>query len=142
MQHHQQRKESELTTDKWMTSNFDRLFGEFDAKYEIWNNQVVEGNIQTDSRGTMIKYVLACTSMICLNEGISTRTDRHNRIYSAPDISFIHGSLTEKIIWKVEDELGSDHIRLITITYEDKMNIPLRKEISIFKWKLKDADGI
>ena len=132
-------KKTELSTDKWMTSNFDCLFGDFNAKSEIWDDQVTEGKIQTDSRGTMIEEWLACTSMICLNDGSPTRTDRNNRIDSAPDISFIHASLTDKFTWKVKDELGSDH-KPIIITYEDEMNIPLRKEIPLFKWKLKDAD--
>ena len=132
-------KKNVISTDKWMSTSYDCLFGDFNAKSEVWDNQVAEGNIQTDDRGELIEEWLSSTNMICLNNGSRTRTDRNDGTDSAPDISFVHSSLAEKFTWRVEDQLGSDHKPMI-ITYEDELNIPVTKNIPKYKWRLRDAN--
>ena len=56
---------------------------------------------------------------------------------SAPDISFIHSALLDKVTWKTLDQLGSDH-KPIIITYEDQITKVNSKPK--YKWKLSSAD--
>ena len=132
-------KMTEITTEKWMATKMDCLLGDFNAKSEVWDDQVKDGNIQEDERGTMILDWLADTSMVCLNDGKTTRQDKNGRTDTAPDISFAHSSLNEKLKWEVLNEMDSDH-KPIILTYEDEQGIPTREDKPRYKWRLKDAN--
>ena len=75
--------------------------------------------------------------MACINDGEPTHVHRASGKESAPDISFVHSSLLDKITWETVNDLGSDH-KPIILTYEDEM-IKVNNKPR-FKWKMKDAD--
>ena len=72
-----------------------------------------------------------------MNTGIPTYVNRSTARQSAPDISFVHSSLLDKVEWKTLDQLGSDH-KPVVISYEDQMTKVNNKPK--YKWKLTSAD--
>jgi len=134
-------KKTDITTTRWMCTEYDCLFGDFNAHSEIWDDRMAETASGADSRGELIENWVASTNMISINDGSPTRTNRSarndNDDDTTPDISFVHSSLMDKFSWKVENELGSDH-KPIIITYEE--SIPKVNETPRYKWNFKKAD--
>ena len=111
-------EETHTSTEKWPSENQDILLGDFNAHSLLWDDNTRNGT--TDIRGRKIEDWLTETDMSCLNTGKPTAVNRSTGKPSAPDISFIHSALLDKITWKTLDQLGSDH-KPILITYEDQL---------------------
>ena len=75
--------------------------------------------------------------MASLNTGEATHVNRSTGTLSAPDITFAHSSMMNKLSWRTLNVLGSDH-KPILITYEDEM-IRVNNKPK-YKWKLGSAD--
>ena len=87
--------------------------------------------------GKKIEDWVADTGMASLNTGEATHTNRSTGKLTAPDITFVHSSMMDKLSWRTLNMLGSDH-KPILITYEDEMVRVNNKPK--FKWKLESAD--
>ena len=90
-----------------------------------------------DRRGEKIEDWLAENNMACINTGEATHVSRSTGKEGAPDTSFIHSSLLDKVSWKTTNKMGSDH-KPIIITYEDQMTKIETK--TKYKWKISKAD--
>ena len=75
--------------------------------------------------------------MACINTGEATHVNRSTGKEGAPDTSFIHSSLLDKVSWKTTNKMGSDH-KPIIITYEDQM-MKIKTKTK-YKWKISEAD--
>ena len=75
--------------------------------------------------------------MASLNTGEATHVNRSTGKLTAPDVTFAHSSMMDKLSWRTLNMLGSDH-NPILITYEDEMVRVNNKPK--FKWKLASAD--
>ena len=122
-------------TDNWPSTSSDMILGDFNAHSLLWDENTRNGT--PDTRGTKIENWLAETEMACMNTGIPTYFNRSTARQSAPDISFDHSSLLDKVEWKTLDQLGSDH-KPVVISYEDQMTKVNNKPK--YKWKLTSAD--
>ena len=122
-------------TDNWPSTSSDMILGDFNAHSLLWDENTRNGT--PDTRGTKIENWLAETEMACMNTGIPTYVNRSTARQSAPDISFVHSSLLDKVEWKTLDQLGSDH-KPVVISYEDQMTKVNNKPK--YKWKLTSAD--
>ena len=72
-----------------------------------------------------------------MNDGKPTHFNRSTGGEAAPDTSFVHSSLLDKVSWRTTKKLGSDHLPII-ITYEDEMvKVNDRPK---FKWRLSEAN--
>ena len=121
--------------DNWPSKNHDMILGDFNAHSPLWDDS--RKNSTPDVRGRKIEDWLANSDMACVNTGEPTHVSRSTGTESAPDISFVHSSLLDKVTWKTLSQLGSDH-KPIVITYEDEMTKVNNKPK--FKWKLSSAD--
>ena len=127
--------EDSISPEKWPCKEGDIILGDVNAHSPLWDDNVKDG--KADRRGEKIESWLAEHDMACVNNGKPTHVHRTSGKESAPDISFVHSSLLDKITWETVNDLGSDH-KPIILTYEDEM-IKVNNKPR-FKWRMKDAD--
>ena len=131
-----QRQRSHIVkTDKWPCQNYDIVLGDINALSPIWDLNCEESN----KRGETIEEWIAETSMIPINNGLPTRTDRTSGKGSAPDLTMIHSSLLSKCHWDVESNLGADHMPII-LRFEEENSIPSVESKPRYKWRTKDIN--
>ena len=127
--------EDAITTENWPCKGNDIVLGDFNAHSSLWDDNTKNGI--SDRRARKIEDWLAETGMASLNTGEATHVSRSTGTLSAPDITFAHSSMMDKLSWKTLNVLGSDH-KPILITYEDEM-IRVNNKPK-YKWKLGKAD--
>ena len=125
--------EDAITMENWPCKGNDILLGDFNAHSSLWD----DSTDASDRRGRKIEDWIADTGMASLNTGEATHTNRSTGKLTAPDITFVHSSMMDKLSWRTLNMLGSDH-KPILITYEDEMVRVNNKPM--FKWKLESAD--
>ena len=125
--------EDAITMENWPCKGNDILLGDFNAHSSLWD----DSTDASDRRGKKIEDWIADTGMASLNTGEATHTNRSTGKLTAPDITFVHSSMMDKLSWRTLNMLGSDH-KPILITYEDEMVRVNNKPK--FKWKLESAD--
>ena len=74
--------------------------------------------------------------MLSFSDGRATHVHPTTGKTSAPDTSFAHSSLAERISWDVLNDMRSDH-QPIVITYEDDIAKPIEKVR--YKWRIEQA---
>ena len=127
--------EDHISPDEWPCKEYDMILGDVNAHSLLWDNNTKNGT--SDRRAEKIENWLASTGMACINDGTPTHVHRSTGRESAPDTTFVHSSLLDKVSWRTTKKLGSDHLPII-ITYEEEMMKVNDKPK--FKWKLSDAD--
>ena len=127
--------EDHFSPDEWPSKEYDMILGDVNAHSLLWDNNTSNGT--SDTRAEKIEDWLASSGMACLNDGKRTHFNRSTGGEAAPDTSFVHSSLLDKVSWRTTKKLGSDHLPII-ITYEDEMvKVNDRPR---FKWRLSEAD--
>ena len=96
-------------TTLWPEKEYDCMFGDFNARSALWDDTVLEDPAKGNKRGELVEEWLAGTSMSYLNTGEATHISRIDNSPSAPDISFVHSSMSDRWDWKVLPRLGSNH---------------------------------
>ena len=137
-------KKAIVTTDKWPVTQYDCLFGDFNAHSTLWSEEVEKGVVKENPRGTMIENWMSTVNMDCIND--RSQLTRNGRITttgvvvtdSSPDITFVHSSLLDRFSWESKNDLNSDH-KPIIITYEDVLSIPKSESKPRYKWRLNQA---
>jgi len=80
------------------------ICGDFNAHNGLW------GSKSTDSNGLVVEEFIEEHSLVCLNDGKSTRMDTVKGGLSCLDLTIISAALAGKCTWNVqENNLGSDH---------------------------------
>ena len=127
--------EDSFSPEKWPCKEYDLILGDINAHSLLWDKNTKDGI--SDARGEKIENWIADKGMACMNNGEPTHVSRSTGKQGAPDVSFIHPSLLDKISWETANDLGSDH-KPIIITYEDEMTKVNSKPR--YKWKMSKAD--
>ena len=127
--------EDSISPENWSCKEGDIILGDVNAHSLLWDENTRDD--RTDKRAEKIESWLADHDMACVNDGQPTHVHRTSGKESAPDITFVHSSLLDKVTWKSINDLGSDH-KPIILTYEDEMAKVNNKPR--FKWMMKDAD--
>ena len=110
--------EDNISPEHWPCKEYDMILGDVNAHSLLWDDNTKDGI--PDKRAEKIEEWLTETGMKFINTGEATHVNRSTGSESAPDVSFVHSSLLDKVSWRVVDKLGSDH-KPIIITYEDEM---------------------
>ena len=124
---------------RWPCREYDIILGDANAHSVAWDNNPPNG--KADKRGTILENWMAAKDMCTINDGTRTHIDystkKREKTGTAPDITFVHPTLLDRMTWEVVNDLGSDHLPIM-ITYMD--DIPTVNNKPTYKWRIKDAD--
>ncbi len=102
----------------------------FNAHTSIW------GSRNTDKNGEVIEEFMEENSLVCLNDGNSTRIYIIRGAMSCLDITIVSASLTGKCIWSVSKD-NSDHFPVIC---EIQNKIQIQNWNFVLRWIYKKAE--
>jgi ribonuclease HI len=109
------------------------VLGDFNAHCASWDPFTEENSLGRD-----IDDWLTESDFITANSGEATRTGKNTGKSSVPDITAHHVSLVGRIAWEVADDLGSDHLPIVTSVNvgnrRPRKNAPARFSYAKAKW--------
>ena len=119
---------------RWPAREFDMICGDVNAHSILWDD--TRANKEPDQRGITLENWLAENNMLAVNDGRPTHDSRSSGTASAPDVTFVHTSMMDRVSWETVSDLSSDHRPIKT--YRD--HFPKVNYKPSFKWRLKKAD--
>ena len=109
------------------------ILADLNAHSQLWDPET-----PTDARGEAIVDWILENDLQILNDGSATRTSWANGAGSTPDLSLAGSKWSSSTTWKVEEDLGSDHLPItITIGHSIATQEPARRSA---KWKSSGVD--
>jgi hypothetical protein len=76
--------------------------------------------------------------MLYLNDGAATKHDNATGVCSAPDITMISEGLADRANWTVLEDVGSDHLPLLTVLTLGRRTDPALRPMK--RWCLRKAN--
>ena len=118
---------------KWPSREYDMIMGDINAHSTLWDRTVE----RADRRGVIVENWIATKNMAPANDGSPTHTNRTTGKETAPDTTFVHPSLLDRISWTPVSELGgSDHSPII-ITYGTEMKKSTRSRYTCGDYRMQ-----
>ena len=130
-------QEDRIVVEEWPHEKYDIILGDTNAHSPLWDDSIGDG--ASDKRGKKIEEWLATTGMATINSGDPTHTCKlpGSITHTAPDTSFAHPSMLDKLQWTVINDMSSDHLPMI-ITYDAE--VQKVNNTPTYKWRLEQAD--
>ena len=93
------------------------VLGDFNAHSHLWDS-----SSPLDNRGEEVEDWIFINGLVTLNDGSSTRINKHTGNKSSPDVSLASPEWKKKCSWIIREQLGiSDHLP-INVTVQVKVS--------------------
>ena len=93
------------------------ILGDFNAHSQLWDS-----SSPLDNRGEEVEDWIFTNGLVTLNDGSSTRINKHTGNESSPDVSLASPEWKKKCSWSIGEQLGiSDHLP-INVTVQVKVS--------------------
>jgi len=124
-----------ITSLDFLPATEDTLIGgDFNAHSNLWDSEQ-----STDNRGELVTDWILEKDMVCVNDGLATRTNRATGGASSPDITLVHSNWSNKVEWSVGEDMGSDHLPVV-VHVKLKITATRQQVNSIPCWRRNGVD--
>ena len=110
--------------------------GDVNAHSILWDD--TRANKEPDQRGITLENWLAENNMLAVNDGRPTHDSRSSGTASAPDVTFVHTSMMDRVSWETVSDLSSDH-RPIIITSLLKSQLQTNIQVEVEQSRLDEV---